>query len=202
LFYVLLPMLSTLPFALTYSDDVNSGYIKNIITHEKKESYLVAKFIIVFISGFITIFFILATSLLLATIFLPAMPPISATQLFSPQIGDEMLYDIFVCNTLVYILIYTIIDSMYGGLFAVLALLVSIFSNNTITVFAMVSAIYIFTQYICGVFKVLEYSPMSFLVQNQLSVNADIKIIILEFVIVVILSFVSFILVEGKKDVY
>ena len=52
IFITIFPVLAMLPHALSYHMDVKSGYVKNVYIKTKKINYLIAKYIVTFVSGF------------------------------------------------------------------------------------------------------------------------------------------------------
>ena len=55
IFITIFPVLAMLPHALSYHMDVKSGYIKNVYIKTKKINYLIAKYIVTFVSAGITV---------------------------------------------------------------------------------------------------------------------------------------------------
>lgn len=200
--YIIFPLLVTLPYALSYHNDRSSGYIKNILIKIEREKYYLSKYIAVFCSGFFTALTILLFGLLLTSLFFPYLPPVTITNTFSPLRGSEMFFELFYTHPLVYTLIYILIDSIFMGIFACLALLISIFAQNTLIIFAGSMIIYVAAEYILELFQLTEFSPMAFLVPTQIGCSAKIYIILTEAIIMTLLSVVPFFAKEKNKDVF
>ncbi|MFR7668865.1 MAG: hypothetical protein ACLU00_10370 [Mediterraneibacter faecis] len=51
IFFLILPILASLPFGTSYFEDCKEGVIKNIYMRTKREDYLKAKYAAAFLSG-------------------------------------------------------------------------------------------------------------------------------------------------------
>lgn len=123
IYLTIFPILATLPFATTYFDDIKSGYIKNVCTRTKKTSYMVGKYISVFVAGGIVVVLPMLLNLFLTATVMPAINP-AMNGLFK-LCGAALYANIFFTYPFLYICIYMMIYFIYGGVFATISLAVS-----------------------------------------------------------------------------
>ena len=145
LFYVLLPILACLPYAGTYFSDIHNGYDKNICIRTSRISYWFAKCIAVFLSAFSAIVIPLLINLLLCAGFYPNYRP---EKLFFITTGIQdvnMFANIFHKNPLLYMIIFTIIDGLFGGLMGLMSVCFSRWASNQFSTLMFPFVIYIYT---------------------------------------------------------
>lgn len=149
LFYLLFPLIAVLPFADSYFSDVQTGYMKNICTRTEKKNYCIAKYCATFISAGFVIVFPLVLNLILTACILPSVPP-------DPVAGTYGIWEfttmgsIFLRFPYLYVLIYLLIDFIFGGLFACLSLVASFFVSNKFIVLLVPFVSYLFMYAVFG----------------------------------------------------
>lgn len=127
-YMTLFPVLAVLPYGASWLDDRKSGYVKNVCVRMKKSSYLIAKYVAVFISAGVTVVVPLLFNLILTCAVLPALTP-SMNGLF-PVGGTAMFAGIYYTNPWLYTAIYMIIYFVYAGVLATLAIAASGWINQ------------------------------------------------------------------------
>ncbi|MCM1179491.1 MAG: hypothetical protein NC347_04485 [Clostridium sp.] len=125
LFFVLLPILASLPFGASYFEDVQSGYIKNICLKGSRAGYFAAKCIAVFVTGWLAIFIPLCASIILCMTFYPERRPEKLLFLTAAVWDTSLMAEIYNTKPLLYAVIYTLIDAMFGGMLAVCSVCIS-----------------------------------------------------------------------------
>lgn len=200
--YTIFPLLVTLPHAMSYYRDKRSGYIKNILIKADKRDYYVAKYLSVFLSGFIVTSIILFFSLWISAICFPAILPEVTTSTYLPASAMAMYVELYYTHPLVYTVVYIFIDAVFYGIIATIALLISSYADNILYVFAGGMILYLITDYITGLVNKREFSPLNFLRPTQISCNAKISIIVAELILLIVLVAVSFLKKEREKDVF
>lgn len=200
--YTIFPLLVTLPHAISYYRDKKTGYIKNFFLKAKRSDYYIAKYLSVFLNGFSAALLILLFSLWISALFFPALPPEAATATFCPVDSSAMMAGLFYSHPLVYTLIYIIIDAVFLGAIATIALGISCYADNILFVFAGGMILYLMVDYIMLLVDRTEFSPLQFLKPTQFLCSAKPIIIIAEFLLLIILVAISFLRKERKKDVF
>lgn len=101
IFFLILPILASLPFGTSYFEDCKEGVIKNIYMRTKREDYLKAKYAAAFLSGGIAVLVPLIFNLMCSLVLLPNLAPLST-------MGDNILtplmlfYKIFFTHPMIY----------------------------------------------------------------------------------------------------
>lgn len=202
IFYTILPLLVTLPHAISYYRDKKSGYIKNILVKAKRSDYYTAKYLSVFLSGFLLTFMILSFSLWISALFFPALLPEATTGTYCPFDGSAMMVELFYSHPLAYTIIYIFLDAVFFGAIATIALLISCYADNILLVFAGGMILYLIVDYITALAGKPEFSPLKFLKPTQFGCNSRPSIILIELLLLVIVIAVPFLQKERKKDVF
>lgn len=115
-----LPILTTLPCAITYFTDRRKGYVKNLFTRTNRYHYCIAKYLVNFVAAGFVVVIPLLLNLLVTACLLPSLVP-STNNMFAPISGGMLAYVFYGCPYL-YIAIYMVFYFVYGGVFATLAL--------------------------------------------------------------------------------
>lgn len=133
LFYMIFPILATMPFAASLYREFKSGYISQMITRCGRKKYFTAKYIAVFLGGGLAVSIPLLINLVTTACYLPAAPPDPlAMQTIVTQ--TDLWAELYFEQPVMYALLYTFVDFLYGGLFAVMALASTFVFNNTFSI--------------------------------------------------------------------
>lgn len=123
-FFLLFPLLAAVPYGRSLHYELNSGYAKQIFVKCKRSDYFISKYIAVFISGGIAVGIPLLVGLVTSACCLPAVG-IDPLSLRASVAYHNLWSDLYFEKPVLYALIYIMVDFVYGGLFACLALAVS-----------------------------------------------------------------------------
>lgn len=136
IYYVLMPLIVVIPFADSYYTDRENNTIYAILSKSTLKQYYYSKLICVFVSGVIIILIPLMINYLLNFAVFPRESTVEylngfgqiQNQLYTAY-PDEFLpiffYHLFCTNQYLYELVYLLISSAFGGLFAVIAFQIS-----------------------------------------------------------------------------
>lgn len=143
LYFLLLPLIATLPFGNSYVTDKKTGYIKNIYTRTKRKNYIIAKYVSVFLSGAAAVVLPLLINFYLTSLVLPSVVPDSASY-SSVVFSYSKWSEIFYTHPFVFELLYLFITFVFSGLIASTALIISFFINNKLIVAFAPMILYVF----------------------------------------------------------
>ena len=163
LYYLLLPLLAVLPHAGSYFGDIKSGYIKNIYMRTKRSNYIVSKYIAVFLSGAAVVAIPLLLNLGLTAACLPSLAPENTAGTFSIW-PFTMWGELEILHPYIYTFLYILIDAVYAGLLATLALVFSFYLDNRFVVLFTPFLLYIFAYAVTDrVLGVPRLAPLNYL---------------------------------------
>jgi hypothetical protein len=132
--FLMMPLIAVIAYSDSYFLERKTGFLHGIYTRISKRMYLVTKYIAVFIVGGVSFILPLLLNLFIVGIMLPVGPIANlSTGLFTVAPGD-MLYDLYFASPIGYITLYLFIDFLFAGVFAVIALTVSVFVKNIFVV--------------------------------------------------------------------
>lgn len=199
IFYLLLPILATIPFADSFYSDNKSGFDKNILIRTSKFNYLRAKYIAVFISGGAVFLIPLILNFLLCAAILPALTP----QVVLTHMGlldTSMFFELYFTHPYLYFAVYAVIDFLFAGLFACITLVMSIIAQQHFVALIAPFIIYIFINSVCELIDKSWFSPL--FIAKPAMPYGKVWITILELLILFILSFFIFVVRTKKHDTY
>lgn len=197
-FFLLLPVISILPFATSGFEDIKSGFIKNITIRVDKGKYYFAKYIAVFVTGGTAVVLPLVFNLALSATVLPSVLPqknSSTFILYGTHIGTELFFS----HPYLYIFLYLLFDFIFAGLIATLSLVVGYMAEHKFEVIFVPFIGYAFLNSVCNLLKNTEKSPMFFLRPGY--GITDLKAVIFIGITVFVVTFVAYVLRGKKKDV-
>ena len=197
IFYLILPLLAVLPFGSSFFEDIKSGYIINVCTRVEKKIYFKAKYLAVFLSGGVAVVAPLLLNLVLSSMFMPAFIPDNGTVgTISPT---TMAYEVFFTHPLVYVLMFIVIDFIFAGVMATLALSYTYFTEHRFGVMIVPFVFYFFIYSLTNLIDKTDYSL--FFMLNGGANNNYLPVYILYFLLFFALSYVIFMWKGKKQDV-
>ena len=197
IFYLILPLLAVLPFGSSFFEDIKSGYIINVCTRVEKKIYFKAKYLAVFLSGGVTVVAPLLLNLVLSSMFMPAFIPDNGTVgTISPT---TMAYEVFFTHPLIYVLMLIVIDFIFAGVMATLALSYTYFTEHRFGVMIVPFVFYFFIYSLTNLIDKTDYSL--FFMLNGGANNNYLPVYILYFLLFFALSYVIFMWKGKKQDV-
>lgn len=145
-YLTIFPLLSTLPYGITYHKDRKKGYINQMYTRMGRGKYLVSRYIATFVSGGLAVLIPMVIAFILAADVLPLLKPVN-NRLFIMS-GSSLLGNIYYTKPLMYMAVYAFIYFIYGGVFASIALAVGDIFDYSFFVLIMPFAVYYVLGYI------------------------------------------------------
>ncbi|MCI5760525.1 MAG: hypothetical protein MR218_10825 [Eubacterium sp.] len=134
-YYLLLPVIATMPFSASFYLDRRSGYKMQVCQRTSQSQYLNAKYLACFLSGGAAVAIPLVVNYLFALMILPNIMPSAAmgTNTLSAQI---LFSNVYFIRPELYLLLYLAIDFLMGGLYACFGLFLSFFIRNAFVIWS------------------------------------------------------------------
>lgn len=199
LFYMIVPLLATIPYGCSYARDKKSGYIKSIFVRGGRKAYFRAKYLAVFLSGAIAVVLPLLLNLVLVTLYAPLQNvDVLAAYL---GIGVSSFYVLYLKHTLLYMLLYILITGMTGGVYATIALFLSQVTDYVFTIWAGPFLLAIILYNVCIYLGCMELVPFFFMSPAQ-PVATQPMAILVELLVIAAVTGISFCIREPEKDVF
>ncbi|MDO5017707.1 MAG: hypothetical protein Q4E02_00230 [Lagierella massiliensis] len=199
LFFYSVVILGALPFADSYVEDKVMGFNKNILSRASRKKYYTAKWLSVFISGFAICVLIAVFNFMLNMTIIPMLHPIIEGLGNSyGQDSSRFLVKIFVSHPILHFILFSILLGMYVGVLSTFGLLTSIFSENR---FVAILMPFLLTQVMGIIQSVFRISR--FYLPNDINTGngqIDLKIAIAQIIIMGMVSFVLYVVVENKRS--
>ena len=149
IYYWVLPILATFPFAGSFFTDRKKGYIKNILMRENRSAYLKGKCLAVVLSSSCIVGVPLLIDLFVSAMLLPAIAPQVTTYMFPISIVG-MWCDFYYSWPLLYIFAFILIDMLFISCFVLTSLIVSRFCKYEVEALLFPSLINLIIYFICS----------------------------------------------------
>ncbi len=199
LYYFILPILVSLPFTGSMKEDIQSGYIRNVVIRVEKWKYFAVKFGVTFvISGLTAVLPLILNFVLTATV-LPLLLPQSNTATY-PIFQYCFLGDYYYQHPFGYVCIFLLLTYVFMGLLAVTGLLASYICRNVFTVVLTPFMIHLLSYAFTQITGWNQICPYAFLRPGQ-PVAADFAIITAELCILLAAGGIYF-YVSKKQEIY
>ncbi|MBO5260873.1 MAG: hypothetical protein J6A82_01275 [Coprococcus sp.] len=143
LYYIMLPAIACIPYAGSYFADMNSGYDKNILIKTSRGSYIRAKLVAVFTSAFVAVVTPLLLDLFLAAGLYPDNKPERLSFMVAGIVDSQLWAELYGTHPVLYSLLFTGIDGLFGGLFGVMSVCVGRWMNSNFTAVMVPFALYV-----------------------------------------------------------
>lgn len=186
IFVTLFPIVAVVPYAASYYSDLNSGYIKNICSNLSRKQYYVAKCVTVFISAALVIIVPLIINIMIAMTQYPMIVP--EKFFFMGVSMDSYVFSYtFNTNPGLYILIYVLIDGFFAGLFALISVCVTEFTESVFIALTCPFAIYMLSSSILvfGTKGDGNYSMQMLLNPCQMAAGEEMNLFIIAMSLIV-----------------
>lgn len=139
--YLLVPVLTVLPYVGSVSEDINTGYVKNVMLYVMRREYCLVKWGLTFFSAGIVAIVPLLANFFLTAVFLPAVMPQPGTGGY-PLMEYSMWSELFYTHPAVYLVCYFALNFLFFGLLATVGLSCSLVTQK---------------GYLCMLFPLLLY---------------------------------------------
>ncbi|MCM1468624.1 MAG: hypothetical protein NC086_10800 [Alistipes sp.] len=196
-FFMILPILCTLPFSASLYTDRRSGIIKNYFVRNEKKNYYLAKYIVTFLASGAVIVLPLAVNLLLTSATLPSLLPEASTGTY-PLNGSSMWAELFYTRPYQYVVQYLLLIFVFSGLIACFSLSLGIISDNVFTILSFPFIYCLFSYAVFNNPRVYRFVPILFLNPAQTGSFIRFDAILIYMVILVAVSLLA--IVKGVKS--
>ena len=186
LLFIIMPILVAISYSDSYLEDLNSGFLKNILARCSKRKYLQNKFLANFIISGITISLPLLISLLMILM--------TQANIYPEKTGNALIVgnlnvNMYLNHPVLFTLMWIFIFFIFAGVISSIALGFSIVIRNKFVVliapFITINAI----EILFSLIGLSDFSPVNFLIGCP-DINASAMLI--TFIIMLMLTFLPF----------
>ncbi len=208
LFFNLMPVGAAIPFAWSYHCERKCGYLKNIATRINKKYYYISKTVAVFVSGALAVLISYIVNILMVSAFIPYYDPWIGYNFYNLVYFGTLWSDLFFTNPTLHMILYVVLNALYGGIFALLSFAVSFYIRNYVGILIapfllMLAAGYaessIYNNFFKNVFPLTEYVPTYFLHSRSIRYSGTFWSVLLVTIILFAFIFAT-IYFKGKKN--
>lgn len=167
MFYILLPVLTCLPYGGSLYTDINMGYDKNICVKTSRLNYAFAKSVSVFLSGFASVCLPLAMNLFIAAGIYSNYKPETLKGLSIPLSDIYLFAAVFDKHPAIYCMVYILIDSLFAGAMALTSLSLTVKVKSSFTAVVTPMVLFFMFDIFVGVKDYGNWSVLSMLNPRQ-----------------------------------
>ncbi len=174
LFFLLLPLISTLPFSSSFCVEKKIGYINNIFTRTKRKNYINAKFAATFSVGFLSAFIPVLINLMIVTSFFPMLKPKLCYDIYYTAYITDIFSELFYTYPLLHLILKVVLICTFAGSFAVFGQAIGMFSRNKYIAVFSPCIFFIVFNYVSRIILPFEtsVSPIQFLYGGGVQVTS------------------------------
>lgn len=197
-------LLASIPFCITFCIDKKNGYVNQLYIRASGKNVHIAKFIVTFVSGGITVLIPVLLNYFVTLIMLPALKPVQ-NGLFVLT-GNSFIDDLFYNKPELFTFIYLVGFFMYGGAFSVTALVAAYYFDSVflvlITPFVVFYGLNIISDVLGKIFAFPSISPMLLMAPTNGTGSGGLVMYILEPLILITLCGAMFLVkyADAKND--
>ena len=137
LFFTLLPVCAVLPYASAFHQERKVGYLRVMLPQCGKKSYFLAKTMAVFLTGAAVVILPLVVNFLAVSAFIPATAPQVNYNFYNYVLFGDLWADLFFNQPLLYVALYILLDSLFGGLLGLFAFALSFLIRNRVVILVL-----------------------------------------------------------------
>lgn len=200
IYYTIIPLLAVIPNGISFYNDIESGYIRQIITREEKRKYYTAKFMVTFLSAGLITIIPLIINLMTCMALLPSAIPQPGV-MKSGITSGYMMAELFFESPYAYTIIYLAIDFIISGIIAIFAVSISWVAFSKYLVMFTPFILYYMLHFILQYAGLMEWSPLYMLLVNQAAVPVGAVNVIVMILGLLSLSVITFIIGGRKHEV-
>lgn len=143
MYYVMLPVMATLPHAGSYFNDIDKGYVKNICIRISRTQYYIGKSLVTFVSAAIVVMVPLLVNLISCMCLYP-MHEVEKLEFLSAGIIDRNIMPLaFQKYQLLYCIFFIFIAGWFAGLISLIPIIIAEKMENFFNVIMVPFVLYI-----------------------------------------------------------
>lgn len=135
--FTLLPVCAVLPYASAFHQERKVGYLRVMLPQCGKKSYFLAKTMAVFLTGAAVVILPLVVNFLAVSAFIPATAPQVNYNFYNYVLFGDLWADLFFNQPLLYVALYILLDSLFGGLLGLFAFALSFLIRNRVVILVL-----------------------------------------------------------------
>lgn len=148
LFFLLLPLIAVLPYSWSLASEFKSGSIKNVLTRTTRLAYFGSKFLATFASGALSVGIPVVLNFLVCACIMPAYSPDITAVLYSGITDRGLFSQLYYSVPLLYSFLMTLINFLFGGLWAMVVMSLAFFIKNRITLLLAPFLVLLFLKFL------------------------------------------------------
>lgn len=204
LFFMLLPLFASIIYSWSYPVERKSGVYRLMAIKGKRGEYLLAKYLAVFISAALSIMLALIVNICLCATYFPIISPDVFYDSYYGIGVNSAFRDIFYTQPAIHMIIYSVLISLYSGLFAVMGMTFSYVLKNKYVAVFLPFFVCLLLSFINAQLKLrVQLDPTSFLHPGAtLSLGSGAAVVLGELIIGLLITIVITIKKGSQADVF
>lgn len=200
LYYLLAPILAALPYVGSVSEDLHTGYVKNVLLYVRRQDYRKVKWQLTFLTAGTVAVLPLLLSFFLTAMVLPTVLPQAGTGMY-PLWAYSLWADLFYTYPAAYLAAYMALDFLFFGLLTATGLTCSLLTQRSYICILFPFFLYLSVYGITQVTGLHSWCLFATLRPSQ-PVAADGSVLMTEFLILLLIGGVVWAYGWKRKDIF
>ncbi|MCI9639902.1 MULTISPECIES: hypothetical protein [unclassified Emergencia] len=208
-YFLLFPLLISIPYGWSYCAERRSGYEKNVVIRTGRLRYYFAKYLALFLSGGLAMVLPQLFNFLLAAMFFPAVTPSAVYDTAYGISASSFMSMLFYTRPFLYVILYLFIDFLLCGLIACLCFVLSVLVKRPVMVTLLPFFLLLGFSYLCQSFVYrsstviyTELSPMTFLRATPATYDTNGFVVFGWAAVLFLLTFLPVVLRGIRHEIY
>lgn len=127
MYFFVFPLLVAIPYGWSYCEEKNNEYNRIIVVQSGAKTYLLSKYIAVFLSGAVAMVVPLLFNFILTAMFFPAVTPVVIYDTAYGVFGNSLMSMFYYTVPFLYVFLYICIDFVFCGFISCISFSLSSF---------------------------------------------------------------------------
>lgn len=197
IYIVAMPILSSLPYSLSFLEDTEYGVIKYIDVRINHKKYMATKMLVNSIAGGVAV----ALPTIIMTLFISIFFKGSINDFYGKGMYGGVFASLLTYSFYLYVLLHILVEFLFGFAYASIAMATSAFIKNKIAVMLSSFLFWIGGSFLFTILNIKRFSTESI---NQFYINESVSAqdIFIELIFIAVVSAALFIFKTGKRKIY
>ena len=208
MYFFVFPLLVAIPYGWSYCEEKNNGYNRIIVVQSGAKTYLLSKYIAVFLSGAVAMVVPLLFNFILTAMFFPAVTPVVIYDTAYGVFGNSLMSMFYYTVPFLYVFLYICIDFVFCGFISCISFSLSSFVKYKSVVVILPLFIFLILhytrQFVYTSYGITykEISPLYFLRPVRAAYDASWSVVLIEMAVIFFVTFTITMVWERKHEIY
>lgn len=199
LFRFLLPLLAALPYTMSYNQDYQNGYVRQIVTRGEAKKYYWAKYAAALVSGVFAVVVPLLLNFMLISLVAPIRLPVNLLTTIAPV--ECTMFKLYYTHPLVHLVFYLLLYGLVAAAYVSVSMVAAGIHSASFTVWAAPMITALLLNLILSPLGYYSWNPMVYL-DPALGYCLRVLPTMIEIAVPVLFAVILFVRKESRREIY